>query len=202
MKFRDLFIVIGLLIVVVIGSWATTALRGKKPGEGMLPAIAQMPDFTLINQDGRPVTGKDLAGTPYILDFIFTSCTDFCPSMTREMGNIRKALGEQSRVRTVSVSVDPERDKPAVLKKYAGTNNKSGDDRWLFLTGEQKEISNVLLGLHLVSTRDVVNPDPSMHNQRFILVDAGGTVRGYYHYDDEQARERLVRDAKRLEAEK
>jgi len=75
--------------------------------------------FSLIAQDGRTVTEKDLFGSPNLIIFGFTHCPDVCPTALYEIGQIYKALGpEGDRLKTFFISVDPERDTPDVLKTY------------------------------------------------------------------------------------
>jgi len=189
-------LVLGLMALLAVGAWATH--HNPPPQPMVLPSLGQVPDFTLVNQDGKAVRRTDLLGTPWIVDFIYTSCTDFCPAMTEEMGKLRRALGSNSPVRTVSITVDPMRDKPGVLQQYARKHG-AVDPHWYYLTGDFATIGRVLVGLHLASERDVARADPGLHNTRFILVDAQGQVRGYYAHDDAEARDRLLKDARSLE---
>lgn len=196
---RYAFLVVALILILAGVGWSVSRMHRATPPPPPLPTFGEVPDFALIDQDGKPVRRADLAGHPYILDFIFTSCTDFCPVMTQEMGRIRKILGPQTTIRSVSISVDPEHDNPQALKKFADSH-QAADRQWYFLTGERKGIMQVLLGLHLASQRDVEQPNPRLHNTRLILVDAQGAVRGYYQHDDDEARQRLVQDARSLES--
>ena len=168
-------------------------------GSDALPVLAQVPSFELVHIDGTRVTEATLAGHPYILDFMFTTCTDFCPTMTAEMGKLRTALGASSTVRTVSVSVDPERDAPEKLKSYAASH-RAVDPRWYFLTGQRKIVMGMLVALHLATPKEIEAPNPKLHSTRFILVDAKGQVRGYYRHDDPEGRANLLRDARALES--
>jgi protein SCO1/2 len=75
--------------------------------------------FTLTAQDGRKVTEKDLLGGPSLVFFGFTHCPDVCPTALYEIGLIYKAMGKDGdRLKTFFVTVDPERDTPAVIKDY------------------------------------------------------------------------------------
>jgi protein SCO1 len=163
-----------------------------------LPALGAVGSFSLQNIDGAQITQQTLAGHPYIIDFMFTSCTDFCPGMTEKMGKVRKALGPESPIRTVSVSVDPERDGPDRLKSYA-TQHKAVDPRWYFLTGERKVIMRMMMAMHLASQHDLDAPNPKLHNTRFVLVDGSGQVRGYYTHDKPETLDRLLEDARALD---
>lgn len=162
-----------------------------------LPVIMTLSDFSLIDQDNRPVTLATLRGAPFVLDFIFTSCTSFCADMTKKMKGVRDGLGADSPVRTISISVDPETDRPPMLKRFA-TTHQANDPRWLFLTGERRTIGALMQSLYLAPSGDPAKLDPTQHSSRFVLVDEQGRVRGFYPYGEEDARERLIRDARAL----
>jgi len=105
-----------------------------------------VPDVELIDQSGTPVALRTLleANQPVALNFIFTTCTTICPVMTATFAQMRRDLGESAgQVRLVSISIDPEYDRPGVLREYAERFHAGAD--WSFLTGDGAEISQVLL---------------------------------------------------------
>jgi protein SCO1 len=109
-----------------------------------LPVIGPAPDFTLTAQDGRTVRMTDLRGKVVAVSFIYTSCPDVCPMLTAQMVQVQGSLGKAfgRTVEFVSITVDPERDTPAVLARYA---DDYGADLggWLFLTGEPAALADV-----------------------------------------------------------
>ena len=81
-----------------------------------------VPDVVLIDASGTPVALRTLleSDQPVALNFIFTTCTTICPVMTATFAQMRRELGEAAgQVRLVSISIDPEYDRPEVLKEYA-----------------------------------------------------------------------------------
>lgn len=186
-----------LVLAVGFGAWATT--RPKTAPPAPLPTICAVPDFTLTDQNGHAVKRSDLLGHPFILDFIFTDCTQFCSDMTGTLVKLRAALGADSRVRTVSITVDPSHDRPQVLKRYAAAHH-ADDPQWLFLTGDRRTIGLVMQGLYLAPPGDPARFSPAQHSPRLLLVDARGQLRGFYAYDDLDARQRIVADARSLDA--
>jgi len=153
--------------------------------------IKEVPEFTLIDQTGNEVTKTDLLGNFWITSFIFTNCGGSCPTMTFQKRELQNAIPPDFPVRFVSISVDPERDTPGVLRSYA---EEWGADqrRWLFLTGETKNIYSLaregfLLG---VEPEGGTLREPIMHSQRFVLVDNDGMIRGYYDgFDDSELKQ-------------
>jgi protein SCO1 len=103
-----------------------------------------VPQFTLTNQDGKRLSLKDLRGKVLAITFIFASCADTCPLLTAKMVGIQDRLGSAfgEKVYFVSITVDPERDTPDVLKRYADAH-KANPAGWAFLTGTPAEIHDV-----------------------------------------------------------
>jgi cytochrome oxidase Cu insertion factor (SCO1/SenC/PrrC family) len=98
-----------------------------------------LPDFALTDQRGRPVHRADLQGNVWVASFMYTGCADECPVMTAEMARLQSDLAAIPDVRLVSISVDPDRDTPAILSQYAARFD-ADPDRWLFLTGDKRAI--------------------------------------------------------------
>src|SRR5436853_689444 len=109
-----------------------------------LPKIAPAPDFALTSQDGAPVKLSDYRGRVVAVTFIFTLCADTCPVLTPMMSFVQDQLGEDfgEKIAFVSITVDPERDTPEVLKEYgeAFGANFAG---WFFLTGSPPTVREV-----------------------------------------------------------
>lgn len=191
----------GLAAVAHFGGRALNAGRGAvtpviaDPG-GPLPILWDAPAFAFADQDGRPFTSLDLAGHPYVADFVFTTCRTACPTMTAHMVLLQKRL-PQPGLRFVSFSVDPAHDAPAVLKRYAA--DWRGDPaRWTLLATDPAGLGQVAAGFK-VAVLPSDDPDsPIAHSSLFTLVDGGGHVRGVYDSGDQTALNRLADDADRL----
>jgi protein SCO1/2 len=75
--------------------------------------------FKLVDQNGRPFTNEDLDGKPFLVFFGFTHCPDVCPTALFEVSEIMRGLGpDAKKLSALFISIDPERDTPAVLKDY------------------------------------------------------------------------------------
>lgn len=199
------------LVVFLIAGVAAIALwtrQAKPPAQGTsqeralegLGTFGKVPEFSLVERSGRKIRLADLAGRVWIVDFIYTRCTDTCPVQTAEMKTLQDRFAEARDLRLVSITVDPKRDTPAALGRYA---SRFGADsaRWLFLTGEEKTIYRLAQdGFHLAAA-EIPAPkrDGSgathLHSPRFALVDRRGEIRGYYVGTDKDALARLGRDA-------
>ena len=165
-------------ILTMMGLWWLTLVVSPAIGE-MLPKIKPAPEFTLTTQDGKRLALKELRGKVLAITFIFASCVDTCPLLTAKMAGIQNRLGSDfgKKVHFVSITVDPERDTPDVLKRY-GEAHKANSAGWAFLTGTSAEIREVAkrYGIYYKKTpRGDVD-----HTFLTSLVDRNGILRVQY----------------------
>ena len=170
---------IGMLVVLIQVGWLMPI-----PGQGaqkdeILSKIGPAPEFTLTTQDGRRLSLKELGGKVVAITFIYTGCVDTCPLLTAKMAGLQASLGSNfgSKVVFISITVDPERDTPAVLKRYAEAHgaNTAG---WAFLTGSSAEIRQVAKGYGIYYKR---RPGGDVdHTFLTSVVDPSGTLRVQY----------------------
>ena len=162
-----------------------------------VPEYGQVPAFHLTNQDGRPFGSPNLANKIWIADFIFTSCPGPCPMISSRMSELQKPL-EKSDVHLVSVSVDPDKDTPQVLRTYAEKLHAQ-PGRWDFLTGSKSAIYDLSQKGFKLAVADGNNETGMpVHSTRMILVDRKGRIRGYYDATAVDAVTKLVADTKHL----
>jgi protein SCO1/2 len=161
--------------------------------EQRLPAIGAAPDFALTSQDGVEVRLESLRGKVVAVAFIYTACPDVCPMLTDKMARVQDELGADfgSKVVFLSITVDPERDTPAVLKEYALA---LGADLagWSFLTGRPAAIREVAqrYGVAVVPAAG----GQIDHTLLTTLVDRRGVMRVQYlgyRFDEEEFRHDL-----------
>lgn len=99
--------------------------------------------FSLVDQDGRPVSEKDFSGAPHLVFFGFTHCPDVCPTTLQQVSDVLVALGPKGKaMRVAFITVDPERDRPADLKTYLS----SFDPRITGLTGTPDQVAAAVKG--------------------------------------------------------
>jgi protein SCO1/2 len=124
---------------LVLFSAVIFIVTGRTPVPVALPSAIGGP-FKLVDQNAKPITEQDLKGQPFLVFFGFTHCPDICPTTLFEVSEILRALGPQAKdVRALFVTVDPERDTPAVLKDYLS----SFDPRVVGVTGDAAAIAAV-----------------------------------------------------------
>lgn len=95
--------------------------------------------FTLVGDNGQPYPSSQLAGRPYAMFFGFTHCPDVCPTTLARLVRLRRQMGGDDAFRIVFVTVDPERDGPAEVGRYAALF----DAPVIGLTGSPAQIAQV-----------------------------------------------------------
>ena len=180
-------------------AWPSNALCHETRSEQRLSKIGPAPEFTLTDQDGKRIALKDLRGKVLAITFIFASCADTCPLLTAKMAGLQNRLGAEfgPQVYFVSITVDPQRDTPEILKRYAEAH-RANPAGWAFLTGTPAEIREVArrYGIFYKKTpRGDVD-----HTFLTSLVDRSGTLRVQYmgiRFDSDE----MLRDLQSLSGE-
>ncbi|MEO5577968.1 MAG: SCO family protein [Sphingomicrobium sp.] len=118
---------IRILLWLVVGLAALAGLviaLSPMPTDAPIASSQSMTEvggpFTLTGTDGKPFSSERLAGRPFALFFGFTHCPDVCPTTLARLARLRTKLGKGDSFAIVLVSIDPERDTPAVMARYAG----------------------------------------------------------------------------------
>jgi protein SCO1/2 len=162
-----------------------------------------VPDFTLTERSGREAGLANLKGKVWIADFIYTNCPDTCPLQTAELRDVQKEFEQEKDLRAVSITVDPKRDTPKVLAKYAERFH-ADSERWLFLTGDKEAIYSLaqqgfrLGAAEIPETKRHRADATHAHSPRFVLVDRQARIRGYYPATEPDALKRMRGDLLKL----
>ncbi|HVH38238.1 MAG TPA: SCO family protein [Sphingomicrobium sp.] len=140
---RQVRLILWLLVAIALAGMAYLALRPAPSAElaGQSTPMAPLGGpFTLTGSDGKPFSSSRLNGRPYAIFFGFTHCPDVCPTTLARMVRLRKQLGPQAEdLAIVFVSVDPERDGPAEVGRYAALFGEP----IIGLTGSQSQVDQV-----------------------------------------------------------
>src|SRR5207253_1081644 len=113
-----------------------------------LAVIRPAPDFNLTTQADKPLARADLKGKVLLVSFIFTTCNGSCPATTHRMSQVQQALQERGltkagRVHLLSITLDPTRDTPEVLRGYMRLYD-ADPASWTFLTGTPERVAKVV----------------------------------------------------------
>lgn len=174
-------ILMGMLTLALLGCpKPQTPPTGKIRTEMSIP----VPEFTLTERQGRPVSNTEFEGKVWIASFVFTRCTGPCPQVTATMTRLQSELNvaNSDTIRLVTFTVDPDRDTPDELKDYA-KKFQADPTKWLFLTGPEEKIHHLLKDGFKVSAQRSKNPKPGDefdHSSRIAVVDKAGNIRGYF----------------------
>jgi protein SCO1/2 len=137
---------IGLIALLALGLWAPgSAFAHAAKGDGRLSRIGPAPEFALATAEGGRLALDALRGKVVAVTFIYATCTDTCPLLVSKLVGVQRRLGREGaeRVRFLAVTVDPERDTPEVLRRYAEGQGAAAP-AWAFLTGTADEIRDVV----------------------------------------------------------
>jgi protein SCO1 len=148
-----------------------------------LAIIQSAPDFTLTTQSGDKLSSSDLKGKVFLVSFIFTTCNGTCPATTHRMGQIQEELKSRGffkndRVRLLSISLDPTRDSPEVLKGYMKLYD-ADPEHWSFLTGQADQVAGVVKSWGMWA-KPAANGQLD-HPSRIFLVDSESRIREIYN---------------------
>ena len=145
--------------------------------EESLVKIGLAPQFDLINQEGNKVTNATYLGKVFVIEFFFTSCPTICPKMNQSMLAIEKQFFGNPNFGIASISIDPEKDSPKVLKEHAKLLGATSSN-WHFLTGDKKYIFDLAnKGFNLYAGENEKVNGGFEHSGLFALIDKNGNIR-------------------------
>jgi protein SCO1 len=170
---------IGFFVVLFVVFYV--ALTKIIPGyaDVKLPVLSYVKPFSFINQDGKTITQKNVAGKVYVAEYFFTTCRGICPKLNNNMKQLFLDYKNEPGFIILSHTVDPEIDTVQRMKRYAdslGADSKT----WWFLTGSKDSLYKAARVSYLLDDPKNNNTNISqqfIHTQFFALVDKSGRVR-------------------------
>ncbi|MHC8321054.1 SCO family protein [Pseudomonas sp. GB2N2] len=150
-----------------LASMVAPVVADERPASGTRDAKTWFTDTPLQDQNGETLRfySDALHNRVVLLNVIFTSCTDACPLITRKLKEVRELLGDKADgITFISLTSDPLRDTPAVLKAYTLKQGVNGP-HWLFLTGDKAQMDLVLGRIGQIV------PTPEQHSTQLIVGD-------------------------------
>jgi protein SCO1/2 len=184
---------IGLWAIVALCAGAAVSIFyfGSEPAK---EEAAYGTPFQLVDQNGAGITEAALRnGKPSAVFFGFTHCPDVCPTTLAELAGYQRALKAEGKdLQVVLVTVDPERDTPAVLKEYVAAVSPE----IIAITGEPQKIADMINGFGVYSKKVGEGADYSMdHTATTFLLDSAGRFAGTIAYGEnpKTAKEKLDR---------
>jgi protein SCO1/2 len=140
--------------------------------------------FTLVDSAGKPFPSSRLAELPYAIFFGFTHCPDVCPTTLARLVKLRRQLGSDGAFQIVFVTVDPERDGPTEVGRYAGLFNSPV----IGLTGSPAQIARIKKDYGIYSEKVGTGDDYSVdHTATVLLFDKAGAFQSTISHDEADA---------------
>lgn len=184
-----------------------------------LGRYGEVPFFALTERSGRRVTRDDLRGSVWVLDFVYTECTETCPTQSLAFAQLQREFAADTGLRFVSITVDPAHDTAMVLRSYA--ERYGATERWLFLTGDKRTIYCLARDGFRLAVADPRSAESSecggiswlappaawashgsqglvMHSARLVLVDRRGQIRAYHLATDPESLTRLRANVRQI----
>ena len=125
-------------IILIFGIYAVPKIVKKFTGNELLQ-FEKVPAFEFTDQNNKLVDNSNFENKVYVVHFFFTSCPTICPRMNENMVKIQNEFFGNPSFAIASVSIDPERDSPQVLKAYAKEKGATLKN-WYFLTGDKDDV--------------------------------------------------------------
>lgn len=178
----NVLLVVSLLLAAASGWLLWRMAESTRPPAGQdIPSVVGGP-FALVDQDGRARTDRDFRGRWVLLYFGYTYCPDVCPTTLAAMAEVIEKLGtDAARVTPVFVTVDPARDRPAVLKSYLASIGPG----FVGLTGTPSAVAGIARAYRVYYAK---HPLPGGgysvdHSSVIYLVDPAGKFVKFYDAD-------------------
>jgi len=169
-----------LFVVVKQDAGTPVATAGVMAKEG-----DEVPNYTLVNQDSKPIHIKNYRGKALLLTFIYTRCPDpeFCTLMSDNFAQIERQLGADpelyAKTHLLSITIDPAHDEPRVLRSYGAAHTERYENEtfahWEFATGDQVKDIAQFFGLTYFPENDQIR-----HGLRTVIVAPDGKVEKIY----------------------
>lgn len=196
------------LVVAASGAWLEDPVITKEPtgNAGTAPTTepqpgAEVPNFSLVNQDNKPFALRKYQGQALLLTFIYTRCPlpDYCILMNSNFAEVNRLLRQEhpslrSRIHLLSVSIDPKHDTPEVLQSFGAVQTATSENEdfesWEFATGTPEEIKHAaqFFGLSYMSDNDQI-----IHSLRTAVITPDGRIFTIYRGNEWRAAD-AVRD--------
>ena len=187
-----------LLILCAAPAFPHLPIPPKKPEIGRKATQTAVPEFTLVDQNGKSFRFANARGKIVLVTFIFTTCPDVCPLLTAKFATIQRTLREKKidDYLLLSITTDPARDTTAALKSY-GEQFKVDFNHWLFLTGSDKDLAKVWqeFGVTVRKTAD----GQIQHTALTTLIDRRG-IRRVDYYTDKWEEKEILKDMASLDS--
>ncbi len=203
MSKKGIFYVL-FFVLLAVGFYLASSYFIPGFNDRKLEPVSKVGPFNFTDQDGKPVTNKDVLGKVYVTEYFFTTCPGICPMMNDNMKQVYEKYKGNTDFLILSHTCDPKTDSAAKLKRYAdsmGVDTK----QWIFLTGRKDSLYNMARLSYTIDdpANNLTNiEDDFLHTQFWALVDRKGNVLKIYDGLKQKEINRLIKDIKKELEEK
>lgn len=201
---RNATLVLILVGIIALGAVVafnyTVVLKRQQAEDAQRPKFEHRieQDMDFLNEEGEPFRLANMQGKVYLVSYVFTQCPSQCSGVIESVREIAAEFPDADRLEFVAVSLEPDVDRPEVLKEWAQLH-EIDSEKWHLLTtpeiGQTKALQDFMSeGLWFFRVNKVEGPEKYEHDQRVALVDGSGNIRGFFDLLDLQAPE-AVRSA-------
>jgi protein SCO1/2 len=187
MKLGAVRIVLWSLVALALAALAFALTRpASTPPAGQTSAVGNVGGpFTLTGSDGKAFSSSQLDGKPRAIFFGLTHCPDVCPTTLARLAKLRRQAGGDAAFEIVFISVDPQRDTPAEMARYAGLF----DTPIVALTGSVADVETVKKAFGIFSEKVPTGGDDYTvdHSAAVLLFDRAGDFIGTIAPDEGDA---------------
>ena len=160
-------------------------INGTQDPAEAVAEVSWLKDFELTERSGKTVSSHELLGKPYVVSFFFSTCPSICVMQNQKLQELQNMFAGQG-VKFLSISVDPEIDRPEVLTEYAKRFG-AVEDQWLFLTGDLTYIRRVAAEIYQLAA------DKKFHSEKFVLVGRDGKIVSFFSWNEPRSFDKLKR---------
>lgn len=198
---RNATLVLILVGIIALGAVVafnyTVVLKRQQAEEAQRPKFEHRieQDMDFVNEEGEPFGLAKMRGKVYLISYVFTQCPSQCIGVIESVKEIAEEFPDTERLEFVAVSLEPDVDRPEVLKEWAQLHDVD-DAKWHFLTtpevGQTKALHDFMTeGLWFFRVNKVDGPEKYEHDQRVALIDGSGNIRGFFDLLDLEAPEAI-----------
>lgn len=172
-----------IILILIYTIFTFTLVLRKANANQNINDIKINSNFELLDQNNKKITKANLLGSPTVLFFGFTYCPDVCPTTLQSLSVLIDKLGkDNNKLKFYFVSVDPERDTPAVLKDYLSSFHPKINA----LTGKQKDLDVLIKSFSIYAKKVKLDSNNYTidHTASLILIDKNTNFVGTITYEE------------------
>lgn len=194
---------LGVSFIVLLAAFYLVLFANTDYYKAKLPVMTYVKDFSFTDQDGKPLTQRNVEGKVYVTEYFFTTCKGICPKMNANMKIIYEKYKSEPDFAIISHTCQPEVDSVPLLKAYSKT--MGAGPNWYFVTGNKDSLYRMARESYLLDNEKNTSmniQDQFIHTQFFAVVDKEARVRGVYDALKMDEVDKLSKDIKDLLKEK